>query len=430
VLRGDILFFTDNPANWGAASYRYFQDGVLVVENGLIKQVGESAVLDDLAVPNGEVIEYPDALIMPGFIDTHLHYPQTDIIASYGEHLLQWLEKYTFPAELSFSDPEIATETAEFFLNELLRCGTTSACVYGTVHPQSVEAFFLASQQRNTRMICGKVMMDRNAPQALCDTPESAYQDSRALIKRWHNNGRQSYAVTPRFALTSSAAQLVRVGELLEEFPDLWLQTHIAEDLAEVKRISELFPKARNYLDVYDQFGLLTRRSVFGHGIHLSAEELRRLEQTGAGIAFCPSSNLFLGSGLLDLTVLDAAGVVVSLATDIGAGTSFSMLRTMAEAYKVASLCGNRLSSLQAFYMATLGNARALQLEHYIGSFLPGSEADLIVLDKNCTPLLQRRLTRCNNLEEMLFALMILGDDRAIKATWVNGKCLYEKQDG
>lgn len=428
LLRGDILYFTENPADHGRAAYCYIENGALLVDNGKIHQIGQNADLTRLIQSGTEVFDYPDGLIMPGFIDTHIHYPQTDMIASYGEHLLQWLEKYTFPTETSFSDFALATGTADFFLNELLRNGTTTACVYGSVHPQSVDAFFSASQRRNMRMICGKVLMDRHAPALLRDTPESAYQQSKTLIDRWHHNGRQLYALTPRFAITSSPEQLGKLSLLLQEYPDLWVQTHIAEDKSEVNKVNALYPDAAHYLDVYDRYGLLTPKSIFAHGIYLTSEEIARLKQAGSGIAFCPSSNMFLGSGLLDLQTLTDAKVNLSLATDVGAGTSFSMLQTMADAYKVARLTGSALSSLQTFYMATLGNARAIKLDDWIGSFNIGSEADMIVLDKSCTPLLSRRIKHCNNLEEILFIFMILGDDRAVKATWVNGSCVYEKQ--
>lgn len=427
VLRGDILYFTSDPVDDGERSYRYIENGALAIADDKVQRVGEWETISPLLSPATEVIDYSDHLILPGFIDSHIHYPQTDIIASYGEHLLEWLQKFTFPAEQAFSDVGHARSTADFFLDQLLRNGTTTAGVYATVHPQSVDAFFAASHQRNMRMICGKVMMDRNAPPALCDTPVSSYQDSKALIERWHHCGRQLYGLTPRFTITSSPEQLTMAGDLLQEFPDVWVQSHIAEDSSELARVAELFPAAKHYLDVYDQAGLLSPRTVLAHGIYLSADELARLAETGAGIAFCPTSNLFLGSGLLDLKGMIEAGVSLSLATDVGAGTSFSMLQTMAAAYKIASLTGYPWSPLQAFYQATLGNARTLRLEPLIGTFQPGSEADVVVLNKRATPLLSRRISCCSSLEEMLFVLMMLGGEQATKATWVNGHCLYEQ---
>jgi guanine deaminase len=436
AIRGEILTFTDDPDSIVAAghpveaAYRYFADGILLAGDGLIQALGPAEEILARLPPEVEIVHYPHGLILPGFIDTHIHFPQVDVMASYGTQLLEWLNNYTFPAESRFADKAVASETAAFFLQELLRCGTTTALVFATVHPQSVDAFFEVSQSLNTRMICGKVMMDCNAPASLTDTVDSSYADSRALIEKWHGKGRQLYAVTPRFAITSSDLQLQRAGELLQEYPGTYLQTHLSENLDELAAVKQLHPAGCDYLDVYDRHGLLSARSVFAHGIHLNDRELGRLRETQSSIAFCPTSNLFLGSGLLDLKRLDAAKVSCSIATDVGGGTSFSMLQTLNEAYKVAQLEGHSLAPLKAFYMVTLGNARTLRLDHRIGTLEPGTEADFVVLDYNCTPLMARRMASCQSLQERLFALMILGDDRATSATWVAGNCVYERATG
>ncbi len=429
VYRAAILHFLSDPDVDGENAYQFFEDGALLIENGKVSQVGEAeAVLASLSsdIP---VVEYKNHLIIPGMIDTHIHFPQVEVIASYGEQLLDWLNNYTFPAERQFEDKEYASNIANFFLDELLKNGTTTALVFGTVHKQSVEAFFEASEQRNTRMICGKVMMNRNAPEFLCDTPESSYQDSKELIEAWHNKGRQLYAVTPRFAITSTEEQLQKAGQLMEEYPDVYMQTHISENKDEVAFVQELFPDSKDYLDVYDQFGLLGKRSVFAHGIHLTSREHQRFRETGSSVSFCPTSNLFLGSGLLDIKELEEEQVAYSVATDVGGGTSFSMLQTLNEAYKVTQLNGNKLSALKSLYLATLGNAKTLQLEDKIGSFKEGNEADFAVLDFNSTPLMSLKQSKCKTLAEKLFAMIILGDDRAVRATYVAGNCVHDRDN-
>jgi guanine deaminase len=429
AIRGRLLEFLDDPAAVGAAaSHRYHHDGLLVIEEGRIAAAGDASDLLAGLPPGTAVDHYPDCLILPGLIDTHIHYPQTQVIASYGAQLLEWLHKYTFIEEKKFGVSEHAAQIARFFLDELLRNGTTTAAVYCTVHLQSVEAFFAESARRSLRMIAGKVMMDRNAPAALTDTAERGYDDSKALLQAWHGRGRQLYAVTPRFALTSSAAQLEAAGALLREHPDVHLQTHLAENREEIAAVRRLFPCARSYTDVYDRFGLLGPRSIFGHCLHLADDELQRLSETRSVAAFCPTSNLFIGSGLFDLARLRAPSrpVRVSLATDVGGGTSYSMLRTAAEAYKVLQLQGQNLSPLDAFYMMTLGNARALGLEAEIGTLRIGSEADVVVLDPCATPSMAHRMAAVGDgLEATLFVLMTLGDDRAVRATYVLGERAY-----
>jgi guanine deaminase len=425
VYRASILHFLDDPDKAGEDAYEFFEDGALVVENGKVVKTGPVEEIEKDLPQDFELVDYRGYLIMPGMIDTHIHFPQVEVIASYGEQLLDWLNNYTFPAERQFEDKEYASKIANFFLDELVKCGTTTALVFGTVHKQSVDAFFEASEKRNTRMICGKVMMNRNAPEFLCDDADSSYQDSKELIERWHGNGRQLYAVTPRFAITSTPEQLQKAGQLLEEYPDVYMQTHISENKDEVAFVQELFPESKDYLDVYDQYKLLGERSVFAHGIHLTPREHQRFRETGSSVSFCPTSNLFLGSGLLDIAELEKEQVAYSVATDVGGGTSFSMLQTLNEAYKVCQLRGNKLSALKSLYLATLGNARTLKLDDKIGSFKAGNEADFIVMDFHSTPLMSLKQSKCKTLAEKLFAMIILGDDRTVRSTYVAGECLY-----
>jgi len=423
IYRGELLHFLADPNKVGAErSYEYFEDGLLYIKDGLVEQVGDAKQLLANVPDNIEVTHYRNGLIMPGFIDTHVHYPQTEIIASYGEQLLEWLENYTFPAERKFSDYEYAKNVAEFFISQLLDAGTTTALVFGTVHKESVDAFFTVAQQKNLRMICGKVLMDRNCPDYLSDTAESGYADSKALIEKWHNRDRLQYAVTPRFAPTSSSAQLMKAGDLLREYPDVYLQTHLSENKNEIEWVKKLFPDSENYLDVYDQRKLLKRRSVFAHGLHLSNSECARLAEMNSAIAFCPSSNLFLGSGLFNLAQAQKYDINIGFGTDIGAGTSFSMLTTISEGYKTQQLRGDKLSPYQSFYLATLGGAIALDLEGTIGNFVNGAEADFVVLDYSATPLMQRRIQSCKTLSEKLFILSMLGDERHVKATHIMGE--------
>jgi guanine deaminase len=420
AYRSSILHFkADGEAE-------YFDDGILVVQDDKIKQVGEASSIEGSL--NGiDIQKYENKILMPGFIDTHIHYPQVDVIASYGKQLLDWLNNYTFPTELQFEDPAFAKETANFFLDELLKNGTTTALVFGSKHKVSVDAFFEASSARNTRMICGKVMMNRNAPDDLCDDVQSSFDDSQALIDQWHGNGRQLYAVTPRFAITSTGEQLEKAGLLLKNNPSVYMQTHLSENKDEIAFTMELFPERKNYLDIYDHYGLLGPRSVFAHGVHLADEEFKRLTDTQSSISFCPTSNLFLGSGLFNLEAANSFNTQVSIATDVGGGTSFSMLQTLSEAYKICQLKQYSLDAKQAFYMATLGNAKTLKLDDKIGNFETGKEADFIVIDLESTPLMARKQSKCKTLDEALFSLMILGDDRSISETYVAGEKIYQK---
>ena len=427
AYRAAILHSIADPAVVGVEqSYEYFEDGVLVVEDGQIARVGHAAEL--LPTLKGvELTEYRDALITPGFIDTHIHYPQTGMIASYGEQLLDWLNTYTFPTEKQFADKAHAADVAGIFLKELLRNGTTTALVFGSVHKQSVDAFFEAAEELNLRMIAGKVLMDRNAPDYLTDTPESGYSESKELIERWHGKGRLHYAVTPRFAPTSSPEQLGLAGKLLSEYPDLYMHTHLSENRQEIEWVKELFPERKGYLDVYDHYRLIGSRAVFAHGVHLCDEECQRLAETGSAVAFCPTSNLFLGSGLFDLAKLEQHGVRGGPGTHGGAGTSFSQLQSLNEAYKIMQLQGKKLDPFKSLYLATLGGANALYLDDKIGNFECGKDADFVVLDYNATPLISYRMQQATSLAEKLFALCMLGDDRAIKQTFAAGVSVHRR---
>ncbi|MEA3176761.1 MAG: guanine deaminase [Gammaproteobacteria bacterium] len=424
--RGAILHFLSDPGSASTpGSYEYFEDGLLLVDKDRVVTVGPAATLLPGLSNSFEIVNHAGHLLLPGFIDTHIHYPQTDVIASGGQDVLEWLENYTFKVERQFGDPVHARAVAEFFLDELLRNGTTTALVFCTVHAASAEAFFQAAEQRNLRMIAGKVLMDRNCPADLRDTAESGDRDSRRLIAEWHGRERLLYAITPRFAPASSPEQLAAAGLLAREFPEVLIQSHVAENVAEVAWAQELFPDARSYLDIYDRYGLVRERSIYAHCIHFDAADRRRMAQSGAAAAFCPSSNLYLGSGLFDIAASDAAGMRFSIATDVGGGTSFSMLRTLGDAYKVSQSSGQHLSALRAFYLATRGAARALGLEGRIGSFTTGCEADFIALNL-CTPaLLARRMSSSSTLEEKLLILMTLGDDRTVSATYILGERVH-----
>jgi guanine deaminase len=424
--RASILHFRGDPgAHDDPACFEYWERGALLVRDGRVQAVGPASELQ----PDGDmqVIDHGGRLIVPGFIDTHVHCPQTDIIAAGGRNLLDWLEQYAYPAEQCFADPAHARSVADFFLDELLENGTTTAQVLCTVHRTSVEQLFEAAAARRLRIIAGKVLMDTNSPDGLRETAARGERDTRELIETWHGCERLHYAVTVRFALTSSEAQLASTGALAREYPDVFIQSHLAENRDEIEAIRRAFPRDRSYLSVYDRFGLLRERATYAHGIYLDATDRQRLAESGAGLAFCPSSNLYLGSGLFDLAATDAAGVPYALATDVGAGSSFSMLRTMGEGYKVAQLLGERLSPLRAFYLATLAGARMLRLDAHIGHFARGADADFIVLDPEATPLLARRMRLARTLSEQLQIYMILGDDRAVVDTYILGRAVQRR---
>ncbi len=394
--------------------------GAIAVSNGVISDVGPADKLRT-AHPDAEIIDHGTALILPGFIDAHAHYPQTAIIASWGKRLIDWLNSYTFPEEMRFDDPAYACEVAGRYLNLTLAHGTTTVASYCSTHPESVTAFFDAAKTRGLRAIAGKTCMDRNAPDALCDTATRAYDESKALIDQWHGQGRLGYAITPRFSPTSTPDQLSALGALWSERPDCLMQTHLSEQTDEIAWVSELFPEARDYLDTYETRGLLGQRGVYGHAIHLEDREISALEEADAALVHCPTSNTFIGSGLFDIDGLKSRGLRIGLATDTGGGSSFSMLRTMAAAYEVAQLRRRALHPAELLWLATRGSAEALRLEDRIGTLAPGIEADLVVLDLASTPAIAQRVARADSIWEAVFSTIMMGDDRAVVATYVGG---------
>lgn len=426
LLRGRILTFHADPTE-SEDNHRYIEDGAVLVDNGVIVAVGDYAGLRAEGV--AEVDHRPN-LILPGFIDPHIHFPQVQVIASWGTQLLDWLNRYTFPEESRYSDIDHAERMAGAFLDQLVAYGTTTACAFASAHAASAEALFTAAAARDMALIAGKVMMDRNAPEGARDTAQSGYDDSKALIARWHGKGRLRYAITPRFAITSSPEQLKLAGALASEHPDLHVQTHLSENHAEIAYTLALYPGARDYLDVYEDVGLLGPRTLMGHCLHLEPREIARMAETGTRAIFCPTSNLFLGSGLFDAEGLRAAGVVSGVATDVGGGTSYSLLQTLNEGYKVLQLRGQNMHPLAAFHWATRGNAIALGLEERIGTIAPGRDADLVVLDARATPAMRLRAERIETLAEELFLLQILGDDRAVAQTYIAGRPMKRAMAG
>ncbi|MFO7857589.1 MAG: guanine deaminase [Ectothiorhodospiraceae bacterium] len=426
ALRGILVDTEPAPSDAGQPQLRVVSDGALVIEAGRIAAAGDAATVlrgDRADLP---IRDYSGYLLLPGLVDSHSHYPQTDIIASYGSRLLEWLQHYTFPAEARFADPAVARETAAFFLTELFRNGTTTANVLATTHAHSADAIFEAARASGMRLIAGKVMMDRNCPETIRDTAESGYRESRELLERWHGVDRLRYAITPRFAPTSSEAQLTATGRLVREFPDAYLHTHLAENPGEVAWVAELFPWSSDYLAVYDHYGLVRQRSLFAHCIHLSDADRQRMAETGAATLFCPTANTFLGSGLIDYARTREQGVRVGLGTDVGAGTSFNMLRTAGEAYKVSCLNGTPLAAASLLHLVTRGGAEALDLHDCIGALESGMEADIIAIDPGATALTARR-TGHATVAETVFALCMLGDDRHVSTTWVAGEVVHER---
>jgi guanine deaminase len=430
AVRGTLIFCRDDPFLTGLrTAFVHEPDGLVICRAGMIEAVGPYAALATALPPDAVVADHSGCLIAPGFVDTHVHYVQTGAIGAQGRQLLDWLNDHIYPAELAFADAAVARETAGVFCDELLRHGTTTALVFCSVHAGSVDALFEAAQARNMRLIAGKVLMDRNAPAALTDTARSGYDQSKALIGRWHGRGRCLYAITPRFAATSTPEQLELAGALWREHPGTFVQTHIAENRDEIAWVRELFPQRRDYLDVYAHYGLVGRRAVLAHGVHFAEADFTRCYADGTALAHCPSSNLFLGSGLFPLrSACDPRRPVrVGLGTDIGAGTSFSLLATMSEAYKVAQLQGRPIDAVEAFFLATLGGARALALDDRIGTLTPGREADMVVLDPNATPLLAFRNRRSRSPAETLAVLATLADDRVVRATYVAGRLAHAR---
>lgn len=424
LLRGRTLNFSsepDGPEDTGA--YQYCEDGAVLIEGGLIVASGDYTAVAAQAV-QPQVIDHRPHLLMAGFIDTHIHFPQVQVIASWGAQLLDWLNSYTFPEETRFASPEHSAAMAGKFYDLLVGHGTTTAVAYCSVHKTSADAFFTEAARRDMRMIGGKVMMDRNAPDGLMDTPQSGYDDTQALIRDWHGKGRASYAVTPRFAITSTPMQMEMAQALVAENPDCYVQTHLSENHAEIEFTKELYPQHHDYVAVYDHYGLLGPKSLFGHSIHLSDREADAMSASGSVAVFCPTSNLFLGSGLFDLKTLDERDdpVRIAIATDIGGGSSYSMLRTLDEGYKILQLQGQRMTPLESFYRITLGNARALSLEDRIGTIEPSREADMVVLNAGATPAMALRMETVTKLSEELFLLQTMGDDRAIVETYIAGE--------
>ena len=419
LIRARLLTFLREPHGPDdTASFRYIEDGALLIEGGLIHAIDEFGQID---APDATIIDHRPHLVLPGFIDTHLHFPQTQVIASWAAELLDWLNDYTFPEETRYSDPDLCARMASAFLDRLTDHGTTTAVAYASVHATSAEALFAEALKRDMRLITGKVMMDRNAPDGLRDTAQSAYDDTKALIARWHDKGRLAYAITPRFAITSTPDQMAAAQALALEHPDCYIQTHLSENHAEIALSCQLYPDALDYTDIYARYGLLGPKSLLGHAIHLSDREIAALADAGAKPVFCPTSNLFLGSGLFDDAKLRAAGMVNAIASDIGGGTSYSMLQTLAEGYKVLQLQRQRLHPFRAFHWITRGNAAALGLAHRIGTLDAGTEADFVVLNARATPAMAQRMDRADTLTEELFALQVMGDDRAVVQTYVAG---------
>ncbi|MDQ2064877.1 guanine deaminase [Xinfangfangia sp. CPCC 101601] len=419
LLLGQVLSFTADPFVEGPSAARHISEGAVLVEHGRIAAVGEAAALK-AAHPQAQRHDYGRALISAGFVDAHVHYPQTAMIASWGKRLIDWLNGYTFPEEMRFTDPSYAIEIAERYLDLTLSHGTTSFCTYATIHPGSVDAIFGAAQKRGQRIYAGKTCMDRNAPEGLRDTAQSAYDDSKALLQKWHGVDRLSYVITPRFSPTSTPEQLAAMGQLWREHPDCLMQTHLSEQTDEIAWVKDLFPQSRDYLDTYEAQGLLREGALYGHAIHLTEREKSRLIEAGASLVHCPTSNTFIGSGLFDMGL--ARQLRVGLATDTGGGSSFSMLHTMAAAYEIAQLRGEALHPAQLWWLATQGSARALHAEHQIGNIAAGMEADLVVVDLASTFGIEQATRRASNLWEQLFPTIMMGDDRAIHEVWIGGK--------
>ncbi|KIC43302.1 guanine deaminase [Ruegeria sp. ANG-R] len=420
LLKGRVLSFNGSPFEAEPTDATEVHEAVLI-EDGRIAAMGLASNLSDTH-PDAGVRDYGDHLIMAGFIDPHVHYPQTAMIASWGKRLIDWLNSYTFPEEMKFGDPDYAAEIANRYLQLTTSHGTTTMCSFCTIHPESVDAFFAAAQLRGQRVVAGKTCMDRNAPEGLRDTAQTGYDQSKALLEKWHGVDRISYAITPRFSPTSTPEQLEAMGALWAEHPDCLMQTHLSEQTDEIEWVRSLFPQARDYLDTYEQFGLLGGNGLYGHAIHLETRERDRLREVDAGLIHCPTSNTFIGSGLFDMNGLIREGHRVGLATDTGGGSSFSMLRTMAAAYEIGQLRGHPLHPSQLLWLGTVGSARALRMDDRIGNITVGMEADLVVLDLASTPAIAQREAHSDDLWEAVFPTIMMGDDRAIADVWIGGQ--------
>lgn len=422
LLRGRVLSFKSRPESVDDNdSYDYFEDGAVLIRDGLIVASGDHSKISPMS-ENAELIDHRPHLILPGLIDTHNHLPQMQVIGSYGAQLLEWLNTYTFPAEARFSDEQHAKRIASAYFDEMLRNGTTTTVAFCSVHKHSADAYFAEAERRDMCVIGGKVMMDRNAPENVLDTPQQGYDETKALINIWHGRARGHYAITPRFAITSTQEQLEMTQSLFAEYPDCYMQTHLSENHKEIEFTLELFPAASDYLSIYESYGLLGDKSLFGHCIHLSDRERGVMAETGSVAVFCPTSNLFIGSGLFDEKQTRDKGVRIAVATDIGGGTSCSMLRTMDEAYKVLQLQNQNLNPLSSFYMMTRGNAEALSLVNDIGTLQPGTCADICILNAKATPGMALRMETISTLSEELFVLQTMGDDRSVAEVYVFGK--------
>ena len=421
LLTGQTLTFHGDPfADAWEDCVHINSAGAVLLKGAHIAAVGDAQVLKS-AHPQAQVISYGDDLICPGFVDAHVHYPQTAMIASWGKRLIDWLNTYTFPEEARFSDPAYAQAIAARYLDLTAAHGTTTVASFATIHPASVDALFSEATKRGQAIVTGKTCMDRNAPDDLRDTAQSAYDDSKALLEKWHGKGRAQYAITPRFSPTSTPEQLSALGALWAEHPDCLMQTHLSEQTDEIEWVRNLYPGARDYLDTYEAHGLLGARGLYGHSIHLTPREIDRLAEVQGRVIHCPTSNAFIGSGALDLPALAARGIPLGLATDTGGGSSFSMLRTMAAAYEAAQHHGHALHAAQLMWLATAGSARALHLGSKIGSLAAGHYADIAVLDLRSTHEIAQRANRSGSVWEDVFATIMLGDDRALRATWIGG---------
>ncbi|WP_050927600.1 guanine deaminase [Aestuariivita boseongensis] len=428
IITGQVLSFVRSPIDATPEDATKIHEALLI-EDGIIAAIGPLADLRAQA-PDAQIADHSGQLILAGFVDAHVHYPQTAIIASWGKRLIDWLNTYTFPEEMRFADPAYAAQIAARYLDLTTQAGTTTVCSYCTIHPESVDAFFAEAQTRGQRVIAGKTCMDRNAPEGLRDTAQTAHDQSAALIARWQGVDRLGYAITPRFSPTSTPEQLEALGALWSEHPDCLMQTHLSEQTDEIAWVKELYPDARDYLDTYEAHGLLGENGLFGHAIHLEPREIDRLHETGAAVVHCPTSNTFIGSGLFDMGGLVAKGIRVGLATDTGGGSSFSMLRTMASAYEVGQLNGTVLHPSQLLWLATAGSAQALKLGGRIGNLAPGMEADVIAIDLASTPAIAQRSARADDLWEAVFPTIMMGDDRAIAQVWIAGQPVFDAKTG